>query len=362
MTRPIRRQTPTSYRPWLIAAACLIVGFASIFLLPRLFSKTAKMEETFVEATEMPGTPPEGIVWIPGGPFWMGSDNDPEGNAPAHQVVVSGFWMDKTEVTNAQFEVFVKATGYKTTAELPPTEEELAQGEVPPERRVPFSVCFKAVALPKDVDPNRSPPIWWDFVAGADWRHPEGPSSNIKDRMNHPVVHISWHDAVAYCEWAGKRLPTEAEWEFAARGGLDKQEYCWGSEKQGTGGKWYANTFQGSFPGHDSAADGYRGTSPVATYPANGYGLHDMSGNVWEWCSDWYAGTYYRTSPKNNPKGPESGVAGRDTNQQAKVRRGGSFLCADDYCRRYLPAARDHNPPNDAACHAGFRCVKDAAR
>jgi formylglycine-generating enzyme required for sulfatase activity len=353
------QKTTRPYRPWLIAFAFVVVAFGILLIVRPPKSKTTPVEEPFVQASEPTGPAPEGMVWIPGGPFWMGSDDDPEGIAPRHQVAVSGFWMDKTEVTNAQFEAFVRATGYKTTAERPPTDEELAHGDVPPERRVPFSVCYKPVDLPEGTDLFRTPPIWWQFVAGADWRHPEGPDSDIKDRMNHPVVHISWHDAVAYCEWAGKRLPTEAEWEFAARGGLDKQEFCWGNEKQGAGGKWRANTFQGRFPGYNSADDGYARTAPVASYPPNGFGLYDMAGNVWEWCSDWYSATYYRSSPRNNPKGPESGVAGRDTNLQAKVRRGGSFLCADNYCRRYLPSARDHNPPNDAASHTGFRCVKD---
>ena len=291
----------------------------------------------------------------------MGNDYSPDQDAPAHQVAVSGFWMDRTEVTNAQFEAFVKATAYKTTAERPPTDEELGGRDLPPEARVPFSVCF--VFVPPDV-PLHGPwatasPPWWQAVAGADSRHPKGRRSDIKDRMNHPAVHISWHDAVAYCQWAGKRLPTEAEWEFADSRRAQRQEFCWGSEPQGQNDKWRANTFQGRFPSSDSADDGFAGTAPVATYPPNGYGLYDTAGNVWEWCSDWYSAAYYRSSPRNNPQGPENGVAGRDTNQPAKVRRGGSFLCADNYCRRYLPSARDNNPPNDAACHTGFRCVKD---
>lgn len=352
------QRTHHPYRPWLVAFGCVVIGFAILVAIkPPRGNKPA--EEPFVQPSDPPGPAPEGMVWIPGGPFWMGNDESPDANAPMHQVAVSGFWMDRTEVSNAQFEAFVTATGYKTTAERPPITDELSQGEVPPEKRVPFSVCFVPIDLPEGVDPHSVAPEWWKFVAGADWRHPEGPQSDIKDRMNHPVVHISWHDAVAYCEWAGKRLPTEAEWEFAARGGLDRKEFCWGDQPQGLAGKWWANTFQGRFPGGDTGADGYKGTAPVATYPPNGYGLYDTAGNVWEWCSDWYAASYYNSSPRNNPKGPETGVAGRDVNLSAKVRRGGSFLCADDYCRRYLPSARDHNPPNDAASHTGFRCVKE---
>jgi sulfatase modifying factor 1 len=359
VTRTITRQLSGGLRPWLIACGVIAVGFTLIVVIKPRRPEQAP-EEPFVQPSDPPGPAPEGMVWVPGGRFWMGSAEDPEGNAPLHQVAVSGFWMDKTEVTNAQFEQFVKATGYKTTAEREPTADDFNGREVPAELRKPFSIGF--VPVEGDVPlfgpwPTGAPP-WWRAVVGADWRHPEGPGSDIKDRMNHPAVHISWHDAVAYCEWAGKRLPTEAEWECAARGGLDRQEYCWGSEKQGANGKWWANTFQGRFPGENTAEDGFAGTAPVGSYPPNGHGLYDTAGNVWEWCSDWYSAGYYRVSPRNNPKGPEAGDAGRDTIQSAKVRRGGSFLCADSYCRRYLPAARDHNPPNDAASHTGFRCVK----
>jgi formylglycine-generating enzyme required for sulfatase activity len=338
----------------------VLCGFA-VLILVRPPRPADPKDEPLIEASEAPGPAPAGMVWIPGGPFWMGSDAMPEGDAPPHRVAVAGFWMDETEVTNAQFEAFVKATGYKTTAEREPTPEDFHGQEVPAELRQPFSIAF--VPVKGDV-PLYGPwrdgaPPWWRAIAGANWRHPEGPGSSIADRMNHPVVHISWHDAVEYAKWAGKRLPTEAEWEFAARGGLDRQEFCWGSEKQGANGKFRANTFQGRFPGEDSGDDGFTGPAPVRTYAPNGYGLYDMAGNIWEWCSDWYSATYYLSSSRNNPKGPEIGDPGRDTHLPAKVRRGGSFLCADTYCRRYLPAARDHNPPNDAASHTGFRCVKD---
>jgi len=359
MTHTVHHRTH-SIRPWLVALVCIVAGFAILVAIKPSRSKTNDEEEKLIEPSDAPGAAPEGMVWIPGGPFWMGSEELPDGNAHVHRVAVSGFWMDKTEVTNAQFEAFVTATGYKTVAELPPTEEDLGRPIVAPERLVPFSVCFVATRLPEGADPNQYPPTWWQMRNGADWRHPEGPGSHIKDRMNHPVVHIAWKDAVAYATSAGKRLPTEAEWEFAARGGLDRDEFCWGSEPQGADGVYRANTYQGEFPGLDIAADGFAGTAPVGSFPANGYGLHDMSGNVWEWCSDWYGAVYYWSSPKNNPPGPVEGDLARDSKtQRAKVRRGGSFLCADNYCRRYLPAARDHNPPNDAASHTGFRCVKD---
>src|SRR5262245_5795293 len=358
MTRTITHQrSGARYRPWLFCLGVVLGGLVTLILINP--SRRDSRADEFVGPSDPPGPAPEGMVWIPGGPFWMGSTENPEGNAPLHQVAVSGFWMDRTEVTNAQFEAFVTATGYKTVAELPPSAEEIAGREVPPDKLVPYSVCFHPTPLPEGADPNRMAAIWWDRVDGANWRHPEGPGSDIKGRMNHPVVHISWKDAVAYCEWAGKRLPTEAEWEFAARGGLDRQEFCWGSEKQGASGKWWANTYQGRFPVNDTAADGYSSTSPVCSFPPNGYGLLDMSGNVWEWCADWYSSTYYVQSPRNNPKGPDSGAPRDATGLPSKVKRGGSFLCADNYCRRYLPGTRYHSTVNDGANHSGFRCVKD---
>ena len=316
-----------------------------LFLLPLGCQKAAPV------APPVPAPP--GMVHVPGGKFQMGSTADPEKNAPLHPVRVSGFYMDATEVTNADFQQFVEATGYVTVAEKLPTEDDFGGKPVPPGLK-PFSVCFKQlsgdVPLTGPWDGKPSPP-WWAAVNGADWRHPEGPGSDITKRMGHPAVHISWTDATAYAAWAGKRLPTEAEWEFAARGGLDQQDFCWGNQKPGTDGKWYANTFQGKFPTTNEARDGFIGTAPVKTFPANGYGLFDMSGNAWEWCADWYDKDYYALSPMEDPKGPDAGTE--------RVRRGGSFLCDDAYCRRYLPEARDHNPPADAASHTGFRCAKD---
>jgi formylglycine-generating enzyme len=360
VTRPITRQPSSSYRPWLVALGFVLCGFA-VLILVRPPRPADPKEEAFVEPTDPSGPAPDGMVWVPGGPFWMGYNESGDGDAPVHRVGVSGFWMDQTEVTNAQFAEFVKATGYKTVAEREPTAEDYGGRELPPDKRQPFSINFEPV--PGDVPlkgPWRTPhPPWWVAVPGADWRHPEGPSSTIEGRMNHPVVHVAWHDAVEYAKWAGKRLPTEAEWECAARGGLDRQEFCWGSERQGAGGKWRANTYQGKFPSTDTGEDGFTAIAPVRSFPANGYGLYDMSGNVWEWCADWYAKDYYFRSPRNNPKGPEVGDERDDSGQPARVKRGGSYLCADNYCRRYLPGTRYHGTANDAAVHTGFRCVKD---
>jgi formylglycine-generating enzyme len=300
------------------------------------------------------GFSPSGMVWISGGSFAMGDDDSPDRDAPVHIVGVKGFWMDRTEVTNRQFEAFVKATNYVTVAERTPQAELFP--DVPKERLVPFSACFSCC----EVDPHQAQGLpWWAFTPGACWKHPEGPNSSIADRMDYPVVHITWEDATAYAQWAGKRLPTEAEWEFAARGGLDRQPFPWGKELQGTGGRYFANNFQGTFPAKDSGLDGFTSASPVGSFPANGYGLFDMSGNVWEWCQDWYSKDFYRQSPAKNPPGPDYGDPDPSSGQPQRVRRGGSFLCADQYCRRYLCGTRDKNPPDSCANHTGFRCVKD---
>jgi len=301
---------------------------------------------------------PERMAWVPGGTFWMGSDDGPPDERPRHQVKLSGFWMDRYEVTNAEFARFVEATGYVTTAERPLDEVD-ANGAANRDN-VPGSLVF-VQPNPNDLAANPmldDPLKWWRFIPGASWKHPEGPNSDIKGKENHPAIHISWNDATTYCRWAKKRLPTEAEWEFAARGGLDRKTYCWGDEER-PGGKLMANTWQGEFPRENTCEDGFLATAPVGSFPPNGFGLYDMAGNAWEWCADWYDPGYYHISPSANPKGPAASPGSTNIEFPCRVRRGGSFLCAENYCRRYLPSARDANTPVDSACHTGFRCAKD---
>jgi formylglycine-generating enzyme required for sulfatase activity len=301
---------------------------------------------------EADSTPPA-MVRVPGGTFLMGRENGPDDERPVHEVTVDAFEMDETEVTVGQFAAFVKATGYVTTSERVPDIRKYPDAD--PAYLKPGSAVF--VALEADLD---GPPVWWRYVPGASWRSPEGAPSNVKGKRNYPVVQITWEDASAYAKWAGKRLPTEAEWEWAARGGLAQQPFCWGSATNGEGGKWYANAHQGKFPASDSGADGFAGLAPVKSFPPNAFGLYDMSGNAWEWCSDWYDPKYYAVSPKANPKGPAEGTVGVEGEREAqRVRRGGSFLCDDRYCKRYVPSARDKNPPDSCANHTGFRCVRD---
>jgi formylglycine-generating enzyme required for sulfatase activity len=296
------------------------------------------------------------MVWIPGGWFWMGVDTlEKAKDAPRHKVYVDGFWMDKTPVTNEEFARFVKATGYKTVAEVQPDPKDFP--DVPRDTLKPFSIVFKSPGPGQKVD-LKDHSSWWHVSYGACWLHPEGPDSDIKSRGNHPVVHICWTDAVAYCKWAKKRLPTEAEWEFAVRGGLDRKKYCWGNELL-PGGKWQANIWQGDFPYKDDRKDGYHGTSPVGAFPPNGYGLVDMSGNVHQCCSDWYHPDYYTKSSRKNPKGPNESLDPNEPGVPKRVMRGGSYLCADNYCACYLVGARGKGEPSSGLSHSGIRCARD---
>jgi len=296
------------------------------------------------------------MVWIPGGTFWMGADDASICDArPVHEVTVSGFWMDKTEVTNRQFARFVRETGYVTVAERKPDPKDYPGA--PPEKLVPGSIVFTPPAGRVSLD---DPLVWWRYVAGANWRHPDGPTSTIEGKDDHPVVHICWFDAVAYADWAGKRLPTEAQWEIAARGGIARSRYVWGDDPR-PGGKWQANIWEGHFPDQNTSDDGFARTAPVATFPANRFGLYDIAGNVWEWCADWYR-PGYEPGAGRDPSGPDSSYDPSEPGILKRVQRGGSFLCSDQYCTRYLPGARGKGAPDSAASHVGFRCVLSPSR
>ncbi len=296
------------------------------------------------------------MVWIPGGEFSMGCDGCGMPDAlPVHRVYVSGFWMDRTPVTNAEFERFVAATGYVTVAERKPDPRQFPN--VPPEMLVPGSAVFAPPSAPVALDNHLQ---WWRYVPGANWRHPDGPQSTLDGRANHPVVHIAWDDAREYAKWAGKRLPTEAEFEFAARGGLERNLYAWGNELT-PGGRAMANIWQGHFPDANSATDGYATTSPVDAFPPSGYGLYDMGGNVWQWCADWYRPDAYTASASRNPQGPDDSYDPEEPDTKKRVTRGGSFLCTGSYCARYLVGSRGKAEVSSAASNLGFRLVKSAS-
>lgn len=305
---------------------------------------------------------PSGMVWIPGGTFSMGCENCGMPDAlPIHLVSLDGYWMDRTPVTNAEFERFVKATGYVTVAEreLDPKD----YPGVPRDKLVPGSAVFRPTSRPVPLD---NPLQWWQYTPGASWKHPEGPDSSIRDRSDHPVVQIAFEDATAYAKWIGKRLPTEAEFEFAARGGLDRNRYPWGNEMT-PGGKAAANTWQGQFPAKDQGEDGYFGTSPVTAFPPNGFGLHDMGGNVWQWCADWYRPDYYGTLAASarvahDPQGPSDSFDPQEPGLAKKVLRGGSYLCTDQYCARYLVGSRGKSEVSSATSNLGFRLVREASQ
>ncbi|MEN2400957.1 formylglycine-generating enzyme family protein [Flavobacterium sp. MC2016-06] len=334
---------------------------------PNLDAESA-FKPTVLNKKAAPSKAPEGMVWIPGGEFSMGSNVEDESlcsikgvtkdAAPIHRVYVDGYWMDKTEVTNEQYAKFVKATGYITVAEQKPTQEEFPTAPV--ENLIAGSVIFTPTLQPVALTNFYQ---WWDFVPGTDWRHPLGPGSNIIGKEKYPVVQICFEDAVAYAKWAGKRLPTEAEWEFAARGGKTGEIYAWGNTLK-PGGKFQANIYQGHFPvkNGDTGEDGFKGIAPTAQFAPNHFGLYDMAGNVWEWVHDWYSPYYFEELNKEgvarNPQGPDAYNDPSDPTEKKRVHRGGSFLCTDQYCTRYMVGTRGKGEIRSAANHLGFRCVK----
>lgn len=325
---------------------------------------------TVVNSTPAPGPGPEGMVWVPGGEFSMGSEDpvrcacdaggtDPMNDArPIHRVYVDGFFVDATEVTNAQFAQFVQATNYVTVAERIPKAEDFPGA--PPENLVAGSTVFTPSA---DTVPLDSHYRWWRYQPGANWRHPDGPSSDSASRPNYPVVQIAYEDAEAYAKWAGKKVPTEAEWEFAARGGKAGQRFAWGNTFKPED-KYQANTYQGKFPVADAGKDGFAGIAPVSQFAPNPYGLFDVAGNVWEWCSDWYRPDSYVQDAKagviRNPQGPSTPLDPAEPTEKKRVHRGGSFLCTDEYCSRYILGTRGKGEISTGSNHLGFRCIMTA--
>ncbi len=292
------------------------------------------------------------MVLIKGGTYQMGS-NDYTDSKPVHAVTVSSFYMDEHEVTNAQFDQFVKATHYVTVAEQALNPADFPG--VPASQLVPGSAVFTP---PSHAVSLNDPMQWWSYTGGANWKHPTGPNSTITGKYNDPVVQVCYTDAIAYAKWAGKRLPTEAEWEYAARAGKQFTDYYWGKDLK-PDGKWAANIFQGNFPYNNKKEDGYVGVAPVKSFPPNAFGLYDMEGNVWEWCNDWYRPDAYAHSVSANPQGPKDSYDPDEPDQQKHVQRGGSFLCSDDYCIRYKAGSRGKGETNSAGNNLGFRCVKD---
>ena len=371
-----------SYVGWLVILGVVMAASFTVYALRPASSRqptealsstrvpdvSSSFAPTVANAASPPAPAPPGMVWIPGGEFSMGSAVESDSlcempgmsrdASPIHRVYVDGFWMDTTELTNEEFDKFVKATGYVTIAERTPTAAEFPGA--PPENLVAGSTVFTPTAAPVPLDNHYQ---WWRYQKGANWRHPEGPQTSIEHREKYPVVQIAYDDAMAYAKWAGKRLPTEAEWEFAARGGLSGKLYAWGDDFHPQK-KVMANTYQGKFPVKDTGDDGFAGIAPVASFPPNNYGLYDVAGNVWEWVSDWYRPDYYAQLTSTgkvarNPRGPESSFDPSEPAEKKRVQRGGSFLCTDQYCSRYLVGTRGKGEVTTASNHLGVRMVKD---
>ncbi len=338
--------------------------------VPEAASRASSLFTPTVSNTYAPtGSAPTDMIWIPGGEFSMGAQDPPDmehdhvgmqathDSRPIHRVYVDGFWMDKTDVTNAEFARFIAATHYVTEAERTPKPEDFPGA--PPENLVAGSVVFAPPDHPVALDNYLQ---WWTYVKGANWRHPNGSGSDIKGKDNYPVVQVSYDDAAAYAKWEGKRIPTEAEWEFAARGGLTGKPFVWGDIFK-PNNRYMANTFQGHFPDKNSNDDGYNSTSPVIKFPPNGYGLYDMAGNVWQWTSDWYRPDYYQQlvasgGVARNPTGPDSSFDPEERGVKKRVMRGGSYLCTDQYCSRYMVGTRGKGETSTGTNHLGFRCVR----
>jgi sulfatase modifying factor 1 len=322
--------------------------------VPRPKSSILVPEKTL---QRMPASDDANMIWIPGGEFWMGeSGNGSLDSKPLHNVHVKGFFIDRYDVTNEDFKKFVQETKYITVAERALNPEEFP--EVDPELLEPGSIVFVPPSEKVSLHDHLK---WWHWQKGASWKHPEGPGSDLQGREKHPVVHIAFEDAEAYARWSGKRLPTEAEWEYAARGGLEKQAYPWGEDLKPEG-HFMANTWQGTFPNHNSGEDGFVGTSPVGSFPPNGYGLYDMAGNVWQWVSDWYRADYYKSFTENqlyfDPQGPHESLDPEEPGARKKVQKGGSFLCTDQYCSGYRPGSRGKGEVSSGSSHVGFRLVR----
>jgi sulfatase modifying factor 1 len=345
------------------------LGHAKLALvLASLFAAVAPVAAQAESNPRSAGPAPTGMVWIPGGEFTMGSAAEKPNERPAHRVKVDEFWMDEHVVTNEEFEQFVKATAYRTTAERKPEwaelKKQLPPGTPKPDESVLVAglMVFTPSSGPVDLAEMQN---FWRWTPGASWRHPEGPGSDLKGREKHPVVQVSWDDAAAYAKWAGKRLPTEAEWEFASRGGLEQKRYAWGDEFK-PGGKFMANVWDGAFPYKNTAEDDFVRTAPVKSFPPNAYGLYDMAGNVWQWCSDWYRpDTFAQRKGEpvcSNPAGPLKSWSPNHPWQEERVTKGGSFLCHVSYCESYRPSARRGTPSDTGMSHIGFRCVKSATQ